>query len=196
MIHWRSKERKPYRIGGRQSPRSLAIGFGLSAKPGSPFATTRLTCLSPNSPLLRCGTNNCFLPFGLRLDESLPALPQGVGIGSNDPGSAGHDAGAVVGEEVFKRRIGGPRTGRGGQERGTPIGRAIGPSIAVKGELAQSSELLFAAAFGQGVVQNRGWRVWIGLRGSRHQYDADGLLNALKDARVDLGLMALPGSSR
>ena len=44
------------------------------------------------------------------------------------------------------------------------------------------------------MVLNRCWRVLLGLGSPRDKHDANRLLNALEDARVDLGLMTFGGA--
>ena len=45
-----------------------------------------------------------------RVNERLPAPPQGLRIGGNHPGAAGHHSGAVIDEQIVKSGIRRPRS--------------------------------------------------------------------------------------
>src|SRR5439155_24569829 len=102
--------------------------------------------------------------------------------------------GPVVDKKVFEGGVSGPRARQRRQERSTPIRGTVDPASTVKGEHAESGELLLAASYRHSVVTNRGRRVRVALRGACHQHDAHGLLNTLEDARGDIGLVPFRGA--
>ena len=134
-----------------------------------------------------------FLPFGLRLDEGLPATEQGIGIGGDDPGSAGHDAGTVIGEQLFQGRIGGPLRPRQPAGRGHATRSRNWSRHAIQGELVQAANFSSRRPLGK-----EWYKTVAGVLGSDFaERDTSTMQTGCwtpEDPRVDFGLMSFRGA--
>ncbi len=73
--------------------------------------------------------------------QYFPLTLQRGAVGSNDPGSSGHDARAVVCKQIFQGSKLGPHPSNPRQERGAETGWAFAPSLIVKLNCAKRRKL-------------------------------------------------------
>ena len=148
--------------------------------PGQGFSTSLAMCLSPGTRRHEMWVKQRFLFRRVASrDEPVPAILSAIGVRSDDPGAAGHHAGAVVDEQVFERRIARPSRRRRPAETARASRRALRPSRRCRGRwLRFAANFSSRSAFRQ-TAGSAPWPAWlvVGARRTRGQYDAHGLLH-------------------